>query len=141
MTRIPGSRREETKAAPSLARAAGPAGVERPRASRLFLALRISWSRSLTARPSSRETRPERRERVGEQAHELGASDSDELTGRAGRVGQRPERVEDRADAELAADGSELPHRRMERRGEEEDQAGLVQDPSRTLRVEIDGHA
>ena len=81
----------------------------------------------------------ERRERVGEQARQIRPADADELARRARRVRERSERVEDRADAELAADRAELLHRRVERRREEEDETGLVEDPARSIWLELDG--
>ena len=51
---------------------------------------------------------------------------ADRLRGRPHRVRQRPEEVEDRADAELAPRDRGVPHRGVERRREAEGDAGLL---------------
>ena len=70
--------------------------------------------------------RAELGEHVGDRAHERRRVDADDLRARAGRVGQRPEHVEDRPRRELAAHRSRVPHRRMMRRREQEAEAELV---------------
>ena len=52
---------------------------------------------------------------------------ADQLVTGAGRVGQRPEQVEDRADADLAARADRVAHGTVKRRGEEKAEPHLTQ--------------
>src|SRR3712207_9027131 len=55
-----------------------------------------------------------------------GVRDADELARRPGRVGERAEEVEDRADGQLLADGDDVARRAVMGGGEHEAEAGLV---------------
>ncbi len=65
-------------------------------------------------------------ERGGHERCQLGPGDAQELVLRPRRIGQRAKEVEDGADAELAAGGRGVLHRRVERLREHEAEAGLL---------------
>ena len=62
----------------------------------------------------------ERGQRLGDRLLIAAVGDPEQLPGGAGRVGQRPEEVEDRADAELLADRDDVLHSGVVGRGEHE---------------------
>jgi hypothetical protein len=70
---------------------------------------------------------PQKRQRARDELGQFRARHADELPGGAGRIGQRPEEVERRPDPEFLACRRGVPHRRVERRREEERDAGLDQ--------------
>ncbi len=61
-----------------------------------------------------------------EKIDEVERIDAQHLAPREGGVGQRPEDVEDRADAKLAADRGHRAHRRMQLRREQKRDAGAA---------------
>src|SRR5207249_9044523 len=70
---------------------------------------------------------PETDERLGDGLDPAAVEDADHLAAHASRVGERAEHVEERADTELAARADRVPHRGLERRRVEEDEAGRAE--------------
>ena len=67
--------------------------------------------------------------------------DADQLSGRAGRVRQRAEEVEDRANRELAADGNDVAGRLMVGGREHEPEADVLDAPRDGGRRQVDPRA
>ncbi len=67
--------------------------------------------------------------------------DPHQLAPRPGWVGERPQDVEHRAQAELSAHRHDLAHRRMEDGAEQEGDAHLVEGAAGGRRVGLDAHA
>ncbi len=100
------------------------------------------WS-SNSSRPSAPWTTMARWRPVGHQDTEHllrhgGIAHTDDLQSRPGRVGQRPEEVEDRGHAELAAHGDGEAHGGMKARREAEPDARLLDAAGHTDGPEVD---
>src|SRR5436305_1743556 len=64
---------------------------------------------------------------AGQERSQLRAASAENLVTRAGRIRERAENVEDRANAELLANGGDMLHRWMSERREAEANAKLVE--------------
>ena len=77
---------------------------------------------------------------AGDKLQAIPRIDTKHLEGRTGRIGQRPQQVEDAAHAQLAADRGGMFHGRMMSRREEKADAGLVNAVGHFLRGDVEFH-
>ena len=75
------------------------------------------------------------------QGHDAILVDTDDLDGRARRVRQRPQHIEDRPHSQLPPNRSGMPHRRMHAGSEKEADPGLVDCLGALAGIEIDVHS
>ena len=114
------------------ARARGPRGASRTaRTSPAFTSQTcVMPVTAISSQPlavdDERVRRAERGEHAADDRHPARLVDAQHLVPRAGRVRERPEQVEDRAHAELAADARDRLERRVEPRREQEADADLL---------------
>ena len=79
-------------------------------------------------------------ERAAHQKNATGSKHADDLSARAGWVGQGTAEIENGAEAQSAAQWPQSFHGRMVERREEEDEAGLAKALDGQLRAQSDGH-
>ena len=88
--------------------------------------------------PARRRLGAEAGQGMGERHHPVGRVDAEKLALDARRVGQRPEQIEDRADAELAPRRTDMAHRGVMGGGEHEADAGLGDAAADAVRRLVD---
>ena len=109
-------------------------------------ATRLGPVSEISSRPSSPWTTSARRLPSRPSACASGSThsrreDAEQLRRRAGRVGERPEQIEDRAHADLAPRRGDVAHRRMKALREQEADADLVEARGHLLGRQIDADA
>jgi hypothetical protein len=80
-------------------------------------------------------------QRPGDHRHHRRVGDAHDLPARSGRVGQRPQQVHDRRDAELAAHRPHVAHGGVEQRREHEHDPDLFQDVRHPGGLQVDADA